>query len=258
MSHGVIRQEKYFDLEFEETKKVWQSFTCKQRTNYSIPIFFLKPLVTCDQSMWHGTGPNALWRLDESIEMVQYTMDEEIADFSETAFEEMLVSLRSSPNITFIRYSLGWTRTEGDKHSAMYSESVSDDPKKYLLRQNRQFKSNQQPTGDRPFAPHVALQVQRLYCPNLYLNRLEMKVWCGEYLSLQRVLEAPRVPTWMAYQIRRDHYRLYLVNKSPEDIQPFDHKPKAVRGEIGGYLLGGEKNIPFERGGLNSVKSAKW
>lgn len=39
--------------------------------------------------------------------------DEKSADFSETAFEEMLVSLVNSPNITFLHYSIGRTGTEG-------------------------------------------------------------------------------------------------------------------------------------------------
>jgi diaphanous 1 len=41
------------------------------------------------------------------------TMDEECADFSETAFEEMLVSLTNSLIITFLQCSIGRTRTEG-------------------------------------------------------------------------------------------------------------------------------------------------
>lgn len=74
------------------------SFTPDNRKSVSEPRLV-------DRAIFSHLGRNNMSETD--------TMDEESADFSETAFEEMLVSLTNSLNITFLQYSIGRTRTEG-------------------------------------------------------------------------------------------------------------------------------------------------
>ena len=74
------------------------SFTPDNRKSVSEPQLV-------DQAIYSHLGRNG--KFDTNL------MDEESADFSEKAFEEMLVSFIRSRNITLPQYSLGRTRTEG-------------------------------------------------------------------------------------------------------------------------------------------------
>jgi diaphanous 1 len=74
------------------------SFTPENRKSVSEPRLV-------DQAIYNPLGRHSIADTN--------TKDEENADFSEKSFEEMLVSLTNSPNITLLQDSIGRTRTEG-------------------------------------------------------------------------------------------------------------------------------------------------
>lgn len=144
--------------------------------------------------------------------------------------------------------------------------SMSDDVKKYLLRQNRQFKSNQQPTlltGDLPFAASCGPSSSTALLPRLVpqltgdeglMRRISIFGWgfgssaATSPAELPSLNDAPNSPGSLQT----------LVNNPPEDIQPL--QPQTTGSSWGNWWIssGGEKNIPLEKGGLDSAKSAKW
>lgn len=143
---------------------------------------------------------------------------------------------------------------------------MSDDHKKYLLHQNRQFKSNQQLTlltGDRPSAASCGPSSSTALLPRLVpqltgdeglMRRISIFGWgfgggsAASPTGLPSPDGAPNSPGPLQT----------LVNNPPEDIQPL--QPQTTGSSWGNWWIssGGEKNIPLEKGGLDSAKSAKW
>jgi diaphanous 1 len=140
--------------------------------------------------------------------------------------------------------------------------SMSDDLKKYLLRQNRQFRSNQQPTlltGAASCNPSSSTALLPRLVPQLtgdegLMRRISIFGWgfggsaATSSEGLPSPNDAPNSPG--PSQV--------LVNNPPEDIQPL--QPQTTGSSWGNWWIssGGEKNMPLEKGGLDSAKSAKW
>ena len=143
---------------------------------------------------------------------------------------------------------------------------MSDDHKKYLLHQNRQFRSNQQPillTGDRPSAVSCGPSSSTALLPRIVpqltgdeglMRRISNFGWGFGTSAAASPTEppspdgAPNSPGPLQA----------LVKNPPEDIQPL--QPQTTGNSWGNWWVssGGEKNIPLEKGGLDSAKSAKW
>ena len=144
--------------------------------------------------------------------------------------------------------------------------AMSDDLKKYLLRQNRQFRSNQQlppMNGDRPFAasygPSSATALLPRIVPQLtgdegLMRRISIFGWgfgnsaippAGPSPTNNSVPDSPELVQGQ-------------VNKLPEFIQPL--QPQTTGSSWSNWWIssGGEKVTPSEKGGLESTKSAKW
>jgi len=142
---------------------------------------------------------------------------------------------------------------------------MSDDLKKYLLRQNRQFRSIQQQSpmnGDRPsaasYGPSSATALLPRLVPQLtgdegLMRRISIFGW-GFGGSAVSPTEPPSPNTTPIFpgQVQAQ------VNKPPEDIQPL--QPQTTGSSWSNWWIssGGEKITPSGGGGLESTKSAKW
>ena len=141
--------------------------------------------------------------------------------------------------------------------------SMSDDLKKYLLRQNHHFRSIQPPpTGDRPsaasYGPSSATALLPRLVPQLtgdegLMRRISIFGWgFGGSANTPVGLPSPKSMPNSPGQVQ------VRVNNPPEDIQPL--LPQTTGSSWSSWWIssGGEKTTPSEKGGLQSVKSAKW
>ena len=142
--------------------------------------------------------------------------------------------------------------------------SMSDDLKKYLLRQNRQFRSNQQPhpmNGDRPsaasYGPSSATALLPRLVPQLtgdegLMRRISIFGWgFGGSAISPAGLSTPNSTPNSSGQVQTQ------VDKLPEDIQPLHPQTTGSSWSSWWISSGGEKTTPSDKG-LESAKSAKW
>lgn len=141
--------------------------------------------------------------------------------------------------------------------------SMSDDLKKYLLRQNRQFRSTQLPpmNGDRPtaasYGPSSASALLPRLVPQLtgdegLMRRISIFGWgFGASATSPVGLPNSNSPPNSPGQLQAP------FNKPPEDTQPL--RPQTTGSSWSSWWVssGGEKTTPSEKG-LESAKSAKW